>query len=427
LSKYFSRMLNVDPKRRPTASQLIKCPVFTSEGIKLLISLGELAALKPAAENLACLSQITERVGTLPVSICIHKILPSLARTLQMACTDFSNRDSREACRQSIQLCLNLLSQIVEHNKIDEEHYTKECMTSVLILWTMSDRTVRTALLGSLKTLNTITPTGTVNKSIFDPLLAGFADSNSKMREETLKCLVYVVDKLDEKNLQEKLVRCIGNLSNDTENSIRTNATIFLGRIALKLKEGVRQRVLCTSFSKAMKDNFIHCRVAGLKAATACLPMLDLGQLTSKILPQVSTLLLDRHSEVRHLALRLMELSMIVMKEHHVALSLNEKKERTSAALVNAGNTPVKSSHQDADSVSTGSTFQSVGSSWASSWATLSTSIEKVTLLSGEVVDSDKVNNSVPITERVAAVNGNSLNGSNGSANVKGIEKKYFR
>jgi hypothetical protein len=37
--------------------------------------------------------------------------------------------------------------------------------------------------------------TGIVNKSVFDPLLAGFADSNSKMREETLKCLVHVVGK----------------------------------------------------------------------------------------------------------------------------------------------------------------------------------------------------------------------------------------
>jgi hypothetical protein len=45
------------------------------------------------------------------------------------------------------------------------------------------------------------------------------------------------------------------------------------------------------------------------------------------------------------------------------------------------GSSPVKS--PDVDSVSTGSTLQSVGSSWASSWATLSTSIEKVTLLSG--------------------------------------------
>ena len=100
LSKYFSRMLSVDPKRRPTASQLAKCPVFNSENIKLMASLGDLAALKPANETLEALGQLSEKVAMLPVSICIHKILPSLARTLQMACTDFSNRDSRESCRQ---------------------------------------------------------------------------------------------------------------------------------------------------------------------------------------------------------------------------------------------------------------------------------------------------------------------------------------
>ena len=60
------------------------------------------------------------------------------------------------------------------------------------------------------------------------------------MREETLKTLVHVVDKLEEKHLQDKLVRCISNLQNDSEASIRTNATIFLGRISSKLKEAVR-------------------------------------------------------------------------------------------------------------------------------------------------------------------------------------------
>lgn len=100
LSKYFVRMMSVDPKRRPTASQLIKCPVFTSESIKLMASLGELAALKPANESLEILGQLSEKVPILPMSICVHKILPSLARTLQMACTDFTNRDSRESCRQ---------------------------------------------------------------------------------------------------------------------------------------------------------------------------------------------------------------------------------------------------------------------------------------------------------------------------------------
>ena len=100
LSKYFARMMSVDPKRRPTASQLAKCPVFTSESIKLMASLGELAALKPANESLEILGQLSEKIPILPMSICVHKILPSLARTLQMASTDFSNRDSRESCRQ---------------------------------------------------------------------------------------------------------------------------------------------------------------------------------------------------------------------------------------------------------------------------------------------------------------------------------------
>ena len=52
----------------------------------------------------------------------------------------------------------------------------------------------------------------------------------NRMREETLKNLIYIIDKLNEKNLQERLVRSLMNLQNDTESSIRTNVTIFLGK-----------------------------------------------------------------------------------------------------------------------------------------------------------------------------------------------------
>lgn len=100
LLKYFNRMMSIDPKRRPTASQLSKCPIFTSESIQLMASLGDLVALKPANETLEILGKLIEKVPILPMSICIHKILPNVARTLQMACTDFNNRDSRESCRQ---------------------------------------------------------------------------------------------------------------------------------------------------------------------------------------------------------------------------------------------------------------------------------------------------------------------------------------
>jgi SCY1-like protein 1 len=94
----------------------------------------------------------------------------------------------------------------------------------------------------------------------------------SRLREETLKSLVHIVEKLDENQLQDKLVRCITSLQQDPENSIRTNATIFLGRIMPKLKESVRlvtslhtlidfrAKVLVPAYSKAMKDPFSHCR-----------------------------------------------------------------------------------------------------------------------------------------------------------------------
>jgi hypothetical protein len=62
----------------------------------------------------------------------------------------------------------------------------------------------------------------------------------NRMREETLKSLIYLVDKLQENMLQERLVKCVVNLQGDGEASIRTNAIIFLSRISPKLKEAVR-------------------------------------------------------------------------------------------------------------------------------------------------------------------------------------------
>jgi SCY1-like protein 1 len=64
--------------------------------------------------------------------------------------------------------------------------------------------------------------------------------SPRRLRESTLMSLIFVVDKLDENQMQDRLVRSVTNLQNDAEASIRTNATIFLGKIAVKLKEPVR-------------------------------------------------------------------------------------------------------------------------------------------------------------------------------------------
>ena len=73
LSKYFARMMSTDPAKRPSASQLLKCPVFNSDDVKLLLSLGELAGL-PVSGQTDILQKLSSHVDGIPSSICVHKV-----------------------------------------------------------------------------------------------------------------------------------------------------------------------------------------------------------------------------------------------------------------------------------------------------------------------------------------------------------------
>lgn len=372
--QYTKKMLSVESKRRPTASQLVKCKEFNNDHIQLLVSLGELA-LKPPAESLEILNKISSKVNGIPPAICQFKILPSVSKALQMAVNDFQSRDSREACRQSVQLSLELLSNMAALGKLEESVFMSQCGAMITQLWALSDRTVRTALLKSLKSLTPLLSEKVINNNIFDPILAGFADSNPKLREETLKSLIHVVDKLEERNMQDKLVRCISNLQSDAEASIRTNATVFLGKIAFRLKEGVRNRVLCAAFSKAMRDNFVPCRISGLKAATTCMTILDPSQLVSKVLPAVCILIMDRSGEVRELSFAFIEQAVLILRESH------EKQLR--ADRENA-------EKQNSENLQKGAA-SSQSSGWTS-WAVdgLSKTIEKVTIDGTAPINNNK-------------------------------------
>ena len=179
LDQQVNKMIKIDYKRRPTCSQILSSNIFQSENINLMISLNELA-LKPPLESIEILGRLAGRAGGIPKSVCIHKILPSVGRSLQMAAMDFQNRDARETCRGIVQSAMSLLALLADQNKIEENHFTVRIMPPLLQLWTMSDRSVRSSLLKSLKSLCPLIPVDALNKKIFDPLIAGFGDSNYK-------------------------------------------------------------------------------------------------------------------------------------------------------------------------------------------------------------------------------------------------------
>ena len=326
-SKYIGTTVSPEFKKRPSAKKLVQTSTFNSDYIKILENVQEFT-LKGPKEILEAIKQLDPLLPQMPVAICSYKVLPSVCRVLQISINDFQIRDSRESCRQAIVVCVDLLSKLGELKKLDESIFQQECISILVQLWTMTDRTIRTSMLASLKNLSELVPKEAVNKSIFDNVLAGFSDSNAKLRESTLMSLIYLVDKLDESHLQDRLVRCVGNLQNDPEASIRTNTTIFIGKIASKLKEPVRVKVLCNSLAKAMKDNFIHCRIAGLKTSIACLKFMDYVQLATKIIPQASILLLDRSADVRNLAISLMEGGLLKLKQYHEEMVDESKNSR---------------------------------------------------------------------------------------------------
>lgn len=180
------------------------------------------------------------------------------------------------------------------------------------------------------------------------------------MREETLKSLVWVLDKLDERNLQDKLVRCMTQLQGDQEASLRTNAVIFIGRIAGRLREGVRVRVLAPALLKALKDPFLHCRIAGLRATLACINLLDASQLSTKVLPTACALFMDRSADVREQALTVLRVGTASLTSVHENMKRQEAAERERITAGDAG--------KDGSTASAGaeSLWSGLGGGWTS-------------------------------------------------------------
>jgi hypothetical protein len=127
-------------------------------------------------------------------------------------------------------------------------------------------------------------------------------------------------------------------------------------------------RVLCVSFQKAMKDNFLHCRVAGLRTANACVKMLDVAQMASKIVPQASILLLDKSAEVRSLALTLIDSCLHELRTHHEVLVEKARSEGGSGSnsALNLMASPASKMYSESPSAKRPTAAETDGSSAAS-------------------------------------------------------------
>ncbi len=80
----------------------------------------------------------------------------------------------------------------------------------------------------------------------------------------------------------------------DQEASIRTNTCILIGRLGPSLGYNTKRKVLVPAFARALKDPFVHTRVAGLMSLMATLECFDIEDIASKVIPSMAFTLIDK-------------------------------------------------------------------------------------------------------------------------------------
>ena len=150
------------------------------------------------------------------------------------------------------------------------------------------------------------------------------------IREATVKSIILLSDKLSERILNNDLLRYLAKAQGDPEPSIRTNTCILLGRLGPTLGYNTKKKVLVPAFTRALKDPFVHCRVAGVMALMATIDCFEPEELATKVIPNMAFGMVDKEKLVRDQAFKAMELFVKRLEEH--AASMPE-----TAALENEG------------------------------------------------------------------------------------------
>ncbi|KAH8049002.1 hypothetical protein JL722_12238 [Aureococcus anophagefferens] len=275
LAVWIRRMVNDDPVRRPSADSVLRgCPLFRQPLMKEMQALQDLqassledqvgfyrrldaATSRLTPDGLPCKGALDE---TLWRGACVHKLLPRLLATLDIALAGSSEPDAAAKRRAVVSCALPLLVQIVDMLKVGgeapppadgaakyaaaaEQRVVAKIVTALETVLVIRDPAVRL----ELKRADALAPllsADYINRKLFDALLLGFGDANDDARLLTLMAMLAIAPRLNEKNRTDRLLRVVKRLESDKAAKIRTNVIIFYGRLAPELSEQLRHKVI---------------------------------------------------------------------------------------------------------------------------------------------------------------------------------------
>ncbi|KZT32860.1 ARM repeat-containing protein [Sistotremastrum suecicum HHB10207 ss-3] len=315
----YKKLLHPSPKPRMTPGQFLdlgmgKVPCdhpgffINNKLVKICAELDNFA-LASESDKAALLKALKENASSFPTSFATRRILPSIITALEYG-------------GPSAPLIFPLVLQLGK--SLSPSDYTSTIITPILKLFALPDRGVRMALLDALPEYADKLDNKAVADKIWPHLQTGFTDTVAVIREATVKSIGLVSSKLSDRILNNELLRHLAKMQLDPEASIRTNTCILIGRLAPTLGYNTKRKVLVPAFARAVKDTFVHARVAGLMSFMATVECYEIDELATKVLPIVVTALVDKEKLVRDQAFKAVELFMKKLEAHAAQMPATE-------------------------------------------------------------------------------------------------------
>ncbi|KAF5321514.1 hypothetical protein D9619_001358 [Psilocybe cf. subviscida] len=304
---HFKKLLNPNPKGRLNAKGFLDIGMSEPSGFFYSNRLVRVCAgldnfpLASDGEKALLLKTLKESASSFPPEFTSYRVLPSLVSALEHGGASGTT-------------ILPLLLQF--GNNISPDTYPKVILEPIIKLYASPDRGLRLALLEHLPEYVEKLDKKAVSDKIFPHLQTGFADTVAVIREATVKSIILLAPKLSDRLLNNDLLRLLAKTQMDSEASIRTNTCILLGRLGPTLGYNTKRKVLVPAFSRALKDSFVHARVAGLMAFMATIDCFEVPELATKVIPNMAFALVDDEKLVRDQAFKALQLFVKKLEDH---------------------------------------------------------------------------------------------------------------
>ncbi|KAI4521517.1 ARM repeat-containing protein [Schizophyllum commune Loenen D] len=303
----YKRLLNPNPGARLTPKGFLEIGMGSEKGffagnrlVQVCSGLDNFA-LSSEADKATLLKSLKDSAGSFPTEFVSHRILPALVSALEFGGASAAS----------------ILPLVLQFGKnVPPKDYPDVILAPLVKLYASPDRGTRMALLEHLPEYAEHLDKKTVDQKIFVYLKTGFDDTVAVIREATVKSLLLLAPKLSDRTLNNDLLRYLAKMQQDPEPSIRTNTCILIGRLAPSLGYNTKRKVLVPAFTRALKDAFVHCRVAGLMALMATSDCFDAEEVATKVIPNMSFAMVDKERLVRDQAFKAMELYVKKLEKH---------------------------------------------------------------------------------------------------------------